>query len=131
MVLEELTLMFFMACNSIRIFAYIPQMRTAVIDKNGASAISYTTWSLFLVANASTVAYALVNRADWSLAACFIGNALCCGVILAITFLKRRQYARRLALVGPSPSEVPHLRRATAGKRGRVALPNEADLLVI
>jgi hypothetical protein len=131
MLLEELTLMFFMTCNGIRIFAYIPQMRAAAVDKNGASAISYTTWSLFLVANASTVAYALVLRADWSLAACFTGNALCCVVILAITFLKRRQYARRLVRSRELDSEVPHRQGAVSGKRGHIALPNEADLLVI
>ena len=99
MSLEDLTLMLFTACNSVRILAYIPQMRTAVRDKNGASAISYTTWGLFLIANLSTVAYALVNRADWSLALCFAGNALCCVAILAITYAKRRQYSRQLAPV--------------------------------
>ena len=99
MSLEDLTLMLFTACNSVRIFAYIPQMRTAARDKNGASGISYTTWGLFLLAHLSTVAYALVNRADWSLALCFIGNALCCVAILAITYVKRRQFARQLVAV--------------------------------
>jgi hypothetical protein len=36
------------------------------------------TWFLFLLAHLSTVAYALINRSDWGLAACFAINAVCC-----------------------------------------------------
>jgi hypothetical protein len=100
MQLEEITVALFAASNSFRIFAYIPQMRKAAVDKNGASAISYTTWVLFLVANLSTVAYALVNRSDWGLAACFGGNAICCMAILAIAYWKRRDHGRRLRYGG-------------------------------
>src|SRR5262245_15650131 len=78
MSLEEITLGVFAACNSLRIFAYIPQIRKALTDENGASAISCTTWTLFLVAHISTVAYAIVIRSDWGLAACFAVNAVCC-----------------------------------------------------
>ena len=95
MSLEEITLGAFAACNSLRIFAYIPQMHKAASDKNGASAISYTTWSLFLLAHLSTVAYALVNQAEWWLAACFALNAACCIAIVAIVYGKRRRYLRR------------------------------------
>jgi hypothetical protein len=100
MPLEDLTLMLFGAFNSLRILAYIPQIRKAATDANGASAISYTTWSLFLIAHVSTVAYALVNREDWGLAACFAGNALCCAAILIVAFLNRRGYARRVSMHG-------------------------------
>src|SRR5262245_57806958 len=96
MSLEEFTLALFVACNSIRIVAYVPQIITAAIDKNGASSISFTTWFLFLVAHLSTVAYALVNRSDWGLAACFASNAICCVAILGTAFCKRRRHARRL-----------------------------------
>ena len=78
MTLEEITLGGFAACNSLRIFAYIPQIRKAARDENGASAISYTTWILFFIAHLSTVAYAIVNRSDWGLATCFAVNAACC-----------------------------------------------------
>jgi Flp pilus assembly protein TadB len=93
--LEELTLAMFAASNSLRMLAYVPQIRKAATDENGASAISYTTWSLFLVAHLSTVAYALVNRADWGLAVCFAGNALCCVAILAIAYMNRRKHAQQ------------------------------------
>ena len=57
--LEDITLALFAACNFIRLFAYLPQIYRTATDKNGASAISYTTWGLFLIANLSTIAYAL------------------------------------------------------------------------
>jgi hypothetical protein len=89
---EEVTLALFAACNSVRVFAYIPQIHKAATDVNGASAISRTTWSLFLVAHVSTIGYALVNRSDPWLAVCFAGNALCCLAILAIAYWKRRRH---------------------------------------
>jgi hypothetical protein len=93
MQLEEITLALFAACNSVRVLAYLPQIHKAAMDENGASAISRTTWWLFLVAHVSTIAYALVNRSDPWLALCFTGNALCCVVILAIAWWKRRDRA--------------------------------------
>jgi len=87
--LEDVTLALFAACNFIRLFAYLPQIYKAATDKNGASAISYTTWGLFLIAHLSTIAYALVNRDDWWLAACFACNAICCIAILAVAYRKR------------------------------------------
>lgn len=95
--LEDVTLALFAACNFIRLFAYLPQIYKAATDKNGASAISYTTWGLFLVAHLSTIAYALVNRADWWLAACFACNALCCLAILAVAYRKRLAHTAHLS----------------------------------
>jgi hypothetical protein len=106
MSLEEVTLGAFAACNSLRIFAYIPQMLKAASDENGASAISCTTWSLFLLAHLSTVAYALVNQSDSWLAGCFALNAVCCLAIVAIAYGKRRRYLRR-SLSMPQPPEPP------------------------
>lgn len=86
--MEGMTLALFAACNGLRIFAYLPQIHKAAIDSNGASAISYTTWTLFLLAHLSTVAYALVYKSDAWLAACFAGNAACCVAILGIAYWK-------------------------------------------
>lgn len=105
MTFEELTLALFAACNSIRIFAYVPQIYKAATDENGAAAISCTTWFLFLVAHLSTIAYALVNQSDWGLAACFAANAACCAAILAITVSKRRAAAATLLEEGSRASE--------------------------
>jgi hypothetical protein len=96
MSLEEITLALFAACNSIRVVAYVPQIFKAATDKNGASSISFTTWFLFLLAHLSTVTYALINRSDWGLAACFLINALCCVAILATAYWKRRSYSKRV-----------------------------------
>jgi hypothetical protein len=94
--LDQITMAAFATCNSVRIFAYIPQICKAATDQNGATAISYTTWTLFLVANLSTIAYALVNRSDWGLALCFTGNAICCVIILGVAAVRRRSYRQRL-----------------------------------
>jgi hypothetical protein len=93
--LEQMTLAAFTLCNSIRVLAYLPQIRKAATDKHGAGAISYTTWSLFLIAHISTVGYALVNREDAALALCFGGNAICCVAILVLAMHNKRRYSRR------------------------------------
>ena len=100
MFLEEITLLLFAACNSVRVVAYVPQILKAANDKNGASSISFMTWFLFLLAHLSTVAYAVINRSDWGLAACFAINAICCIAILATAYWKRRDHARRLCHAG-------------------------------
>lgn len=84
MLLEDMTMAAFAACNSLRIFAYLPQMHKAAKNANGAAAISFTTWGLFLAANVSTAAYAAVNQSDWWMAGCFTLNACCCLIILII-----------------------------------------------
>jgi hypothetical protein len=93
MPLEEITLALFVACNSIRVVAHVPQVLKAATDRNGASSISMMTWALLLVAHLSTVAYALVNRSDLGLAAC-PNQCRLCGAILAIVWWKRRTHHR-------------------------------------
>ena len=84
-----------------------PRLRVCPADPVGsdrsqrASAISYTTWALLFITHVSTVAYALVNRQDFWLAACFAGNALCCLCILAVAFWKRCNYVRSQLVNGP------------------------------
>ena len=107
MPLEEITLVLFAACNSIRVVAYVPQILKAAADKNGASSISFMTWGLFLFAHLSTVAYAIINRSDWGLAVCFSINAICCAAILVIAYWKRRSHAKWLHYKGRSTVCVP------------------------
>lgn len=83
----------FMAVNSLRVLAYVPQMLAAARDAHGASGISYATWILFLVSHLTTILYALVCLGDGVMAWVFFGNALACAAIIAITFFKRRRYA--------------------------------------
>jgi hypothetical protein len=62
---QDITMILFAACNGIRVVAHLPQIHKAFTHRNGASAISRTTWGLFLIANVSAVAYAIVNRSDY------------------------------------------------------------------
>jgi hypothetical protein len=84
MTLADTTLAMFTLCNSLRVLAYGPQIAKTAADRNGAEAISFSTWSLFLFSNVSAVAYALVNKEDWTMAAILLGNALGCAIILLI-----------------------------------------------
>jgi hypothetical protein len=95
--LEDMTMAAFAACNGLRLFAYLPQMLKAARDTNGASAISFTTWGLFLTANLSTAAYAIVNQSDWWMAGCFVLNAFCCLLILVIAAVKAVRHAKACA----------------------------------
>lgn len=84
----------FSVTNSIRVFAYIPQILKAATDQNGATAISFTTWGLFFLSHLTTIAYAVVQLADLVMALIFFGNAAACLTILVIAALKRKHYLR-------------------------------------
>ena len=79
--------------NSIRIFAYLPQFLKITSDKNGASAISYSTWTLFFLSHLTTVAFAIFHVGDLVMALIFSGNAFACFAILLATYIKRRRHA--------------------------------------
>jgi len=85
------------------VLAYAPQIAKAAKDNNGAQAISLATWGLFLVANVSAVAYALVNKEDWTMAAMFIGNAAGCIAILLIGAWKRSAHHLKRTLQQADP----------------------------
>jgi predicted lysophospholipase L1 biosynthesis ABC-type transport system permease subunit len=96
--LPALVFALFTSMNSIRIFAYLPQILCVVRDGNGASAISYGTWVLFLLSHLTTIAYAMIYVGDPIMALIFCGNAVACFVILVVTFIKRRAHAARPAV---------------------------------
>ena len=90
--IADITLGAFTLCNSLRVVAYVPQIAKAATDRSGAQAISFGTWGLFLVSHASAMAYALVNKQDWTMASMFLCNAVGCAVILLIAAWKRAQH---------------------------------------
>jgi hypothetical protein len=92
MTVADITLAAFTLCNSVRVVAYLPQIAKAAVDSGGAQAISFTTWSIFLLSNVSAIAYALVNQEDWAMASVFLANAVCCGAILGLVAWKRARY---------------------------------------
>ena len=101
MTAADIALAAFAFCNSVRVFAYVPQIVAVARDRNGATAISYTTWTLFGVSHLSTVAYAVLVVDDWRMAAVFAANTVCCGLIVGLTAWKRAAYrkAQRLSEV--------------------------------
>lgn len=91
MYLPEITLAIFSIFNILRLGSYLPQIVRVATDTEGAKAISYSTWCVWIGANGSTAAYAIVNIADWALFAVSSVNALGCAAVVALTMWKRRQ----------------------------------------
>ena len=96
MYLSEITLALFSIFNILRLGSYLPQIVRVAADNEGAKAISYSTWSLWIGANASTAAYALVNIADMTLFIVSAMNAIGCTLVVGSTALKRRRHANAL-----------------------------------
>lgn len=88
----EIALLVFTVCNSARLFAFVPQIVAIWRDRHGASAVSCTSWGLFGVSHLATVAYALLDKGDWNMAAIFGANAGCCGLIIGLTLWKRADH---------------------------------------
>jgi hypothetical protein len=90
--LETLILASFSFFNTVRVVSYLPQIARIARDPNGATAVSYLTWFLWLCANGSTAAYAGVIIGDRAL--CFVSsiNTLCCSIVLCLTVYKRRRW---------------------------------------
>jgi hypothetical protein len=81
----------FTISNALRIVSYLPQIHKIARDTHGASAISYSTWVLWLAANASTALYSISNLGDATMAWVNGLNALCCVIVIILTAFKRRQ----------------------------------------
>jgi hypothetical protein len=87
--LPQLSLLIFTFFSSLRIVSYVPQIVKVARDKNGASAISCMTWSLWTFANLATAFYAAINLKDRYLTAVSGVYALCCVVVILLTIAKR------------------------------------------
>jgi hypothetical protein len=87
----EITPLVFYLFNALRVGAYLPQIIRVANDTEGAKAISYTTWSVWIGANGSTAAYALVISPSLALFLVNLANALGCTSVVILTMWKRRQ----------------------------------------
>lgn len=125
--IEPLIVAAFSFFNTIRVVSYVPQMVRIARDTNGATAVSFLTWTLWACANGSTAAYAGVIIGDRALCLVSSINTLCCAIVICQTIYKRHRwraaqdgarswqpmssqlqagttgYARRLPYTGPPP----------------------------
>lgn len=99
MTAAEISVTAFTLANSLRVFAYFPQIARIVGDTDGARAVSATTWLMFLASHLTTVAYAVLSLGDWTMALIFGANAACCAAILGLTTSKRAagRFLRRVS----------------------------------
>jgi hypothetical protein len=98
----NITFLLFTVFSSLRIISYLPQIRTVALDANGATAISYSTWSLWTGANVATALYAAINLHDLFLSVVSAIYAACCIVVILLTALKRRRLRMGAAAHGKS-----------------------------
>lgn len=89
MTIAEYSVTAFAVLNGARVIAYVPQIRCLTRDNSNAAAVSLVTWTLFSLANAATVAYALLVINDPLMAGIFLSNLLGCLIIVVIIARKR------------------------------------------
>jgi hypothetical protein len=89
MTISDYSVTAFALLNGARVLAYVPQIRCLTRDNTNAAAVSLVTWTLFSMANAATVAYALLVINDPLMAGVFVLNLLGGLTIVAIIGKKR------------------------------------------
>jgi len=90
--IEPLIVAAFSFFNTVRVVSYVPQMVRIARDTNGATAVSFLTWTLWVCANGSTAAYAGVIIGDRILCLVSSINTLCCAIVICQTAYKRHRW---------------------------------------
>jgi hypothetical protein len=78
--------------NTARLVSYIPQLLVIARDRNGATAVSYLTWTIWVCANVSASAYAGMIARDLALCFIYAMNGFFCLLTVAFTAYKRWQW---------------------------------------
>ena len=86
---HEFIVMAFAIVNVARVFAYLPQIINLIRSEGNANGVSLGTWTLFLVSNITTAAYASIVLSDVWMATIFSGNAIGCLAIVTLVLCKR------------------------------------------
>jgi hypothetical protein len=89
MTLAECSMTALALLNGGRIVAYVPQILCIYRDRNGAAAVSLTTWAMFAAGNLATVSYSLTVSGDVVVASVFALNAACCLAIMCLAACRR------------------------------------------
>jgi hypothetical protein len=85
----DLIALAFSVFNLLRLASYLPQIVAVARDANGATAISFSCWSVWIGANVTTALHGWVNLGDIGFTLMGIFNAVGCAAVMAIAFAKR------------------------------------------
>jgi hypothetical protein len=117
MYLPDVSLALFSLFNTLRLGSYIPQIIRVAADREGAKAISYSTWCIWIGANASTAIYAVVNVMDTALFYVSALNTVGCTAVVGLTAFKRHRFRQSHRRCVPTHSR----QRQTARSRRTAA----------
>jgi hypothetical protein len=92
----DLVALAFASFNLLRIGSYLPQIVAVARDRHGASAISFSCWTIWTGANLSTAIYVWDRSGDLGLVLVNGFNAACCLIVLILAAHKQRTHAVRI-----------------------------------
>lgn len=90
----EVTFPAFPACDLLRLGSSLPRIVCLARDQSGATCMSFTSWSIWLLANGAAAAHTVANLGDDVPPLINGANAACCVTVIALTVWKRAAFRR-------------------------------------